>query len=73
MTEPHAHDPHVTDHLPDAHAQASHAVPAVLAEAELQQLHAADRFAARVIVCLMAGIFLTGLTLYSIIFLVVVS
>ncbi len=53
------------DHIQTAPSAASHAAP--FSEPELAQLHASDLFAARAVVCLMVGIFCTGLVLYSII------
>jgi hypothetical protein len=60
MTEPHDH----------AHAAAA---AAPFTPDELEQLHAADRFAGKAVVSLMVGIFATGLVLYSIILGVVLS
>jgi hypothetical protein len=68
MTEPHAHDHHVQTH---GHAEAR--ANMLFAEEEIRQFQRSDLGAGRVVVSLMAAIFLTGLLIYTTILIIITS
>ena len=57
----------------DAHEGHGHAVAVDISDAEWQQLQADDAKAGRAVICLMGGIFVIGIILYTIVALSIIG
>lgn len=68
MSDPHAHNETFSEKpMHDPHGHGAAVVKAPFSEADIAHFHGQDLYAAKVVVCLMVGIFSVGVVLYTIV------